>query len=69
MAPTTAEATIDYQYGKVHEIERQLMVIPSETLADFAAKAIVEVGDGHFVDDRETSPFWVEARALTGTGI
>lgn len=53
-------------YGQLCELEAEMMAAPSQSAADFAAKAIVDSAEGDFAHDWENSAFWREARGLTG---
>lgn len=53
-------------YDKAHLIANKMLALPSTCAADFAAKTVVETCCGGLLPDWETSPLWIEARALTG---
>ncbi len=63
---STPDSQMDALYAVLFAIETEMMVLPSRNATDLAAKAIVDCGFGNFADDWETSPFWQEARRLTG---
>lgn len=50
-------------------IANEIMSLPSQNAADFAAKAIIDTSDAVFFSEWETGALWVEARALTGCKV
>lgn len=62
----TPDSEMDPRYAGLLEIEAEMMALPTLTATDLAAKAIVDGGFGDFANAWATSPFWREARKLTG---
>jgi hypothetical protein len=53
-------------YERSAELREQIMALPCTCAADFAAKLLVDTGNGCGFSDWETGAIWAEARALTG---
>jgi hypothetical protein len=53
-------------YERSVELREQIMALPCTCAADFAAKLLVDTGNGCMFSQWETGAIWAEARALTG---
>lgn len=59
----------DALYAQRDLVEGRLMILPSQTAADFAAKIIVDTARASMFSEWRTGALWIEARALTGCGM
>lgn len=59
----------DALYAQRDLVEDRLMILPSQTAADFAAKIIVDTARASMFSEWQTGAIWIEARALTGCGM
>lgn len=64
------DGTFNAEHKRLYEMEDFVLTLPSETIADFAAKVLMltENGDHELPgpDFKHTAAFWAEARALVG---
>lgn len=51
-------------WSRIAKLQEQMMAMPSTCAADFAAKAIVDLGEGGVLSESDSGPVWQEARAL-----
>lgn len=68
-ATNYTEAEFDLLWAKMIDLEGEIMRIPVSCTADLAAKMITDTCEGEGLSSWKTGELWVEARALTGTGI
>ncbi|MBQ4824149.1 hypothetical protein J4729_06235 [Leisingera sp. HS039] len=65
----TGEATHEDMtpyYDEYEAVEQEMLRLPAETAADFAAKLITDSSNGALISDWETGEIWQEARRLVG---
>lgn len=53
-------------YNRSDRLEDEMLALPCECAADFAAKMIVVTANGANMIDWDTDPLWAEARELIG---
>lgn len=69
--PTVTGAAVDEEmellfWQKADQITAEIMALPCQTAADFAAKMIMDTDHGETIPDWKEAPIWQEARRLVG---
>jgi hypothetical protein len=60
---------LDFLSDELSVLDASIMRLSSTCAADFAAKVITFTAEGGLTSSWEHGEIWVEARALTGTGV
>lgn len=66
LAQTATNEDLEPYYEELFEVHDQLMAIPAQSAADFAAKVIVDTCRGSTFAEWEDGHLWKEARQLVG---